>query len=87
MISLTDHSFVEELKREFGREHFLYNRRIRAVAKCESNDDILYLTCSAHNSRGFPEYGRFCDIEEVGMTGSVKNARDWFTVRRKSCRI
>lgn len=36
-------AFVEELKKEIGKEHFLYAKKIWAVAKCESNDDVLYV--------------------------------------------
>lgn len=35
---------VEELKKEIGTDHFLYDKRIWAVAKCESNGDVLYVT-------------------------------------------
>ena len=34
-------NFVEELKREIGNDHFLYHKKIWAVAKCDSNDDVL----------------------------------------------
>ena len=46
MIPLTqaNGSFVQELKRELGKKHFLYNEQIWAVAKCESSDDVLYVT-------------------------------------------
>lgn len=82
MLPLTqaDGMFVTELKNEIGEDHFLYNKRIWAVAKCESNDDVLYvtknglggdvyyifhLTYSKHNSDGFPRYERFADIFAV----------------------
>ena len=70
-------NFVEELKREIGNDHFLYHKKIWAVAKCDSNDDVLYvtgnelgtdtyyifhLTYSGHNSDGFPKYEEFPDI-------------------------
>ncbi len=70
-------NFFEELKREIGNDHFLYHKKIWAVAKCDSNDDVLYvtgnelgtdtyyifhLTYSAHNSDGFPKYEEFPDI-------------------------
>lgn len=29
-------NFVEELKREIGNDHFLYHKKIWAVAKCDS---------------------------------------------------
>ena len=57
-----------------------YGKKIRAVAKCESNDDVLYvlrngmgrdiyylvhLTYSAHNADGFPRYEEFADLFAV----------------------
>lgn len=82
MIPLTQSSgiFVDELKKEIGKEHFLYNKKIWAVAKCESNDDVLYvaengfgadiyyifhLTYSEQNLDGFPKYEKFADIYAV----------------------
>ena len=41
MIPLTNRTFVAELRREIGEKHFLYNKPIYAVAKCDSNDDVL----------------------------------------------
>lgn len=79
-LSQASGAFVEELKKEIGVEHFLYNKRIWAVAKCDSNDDVLYvtgnglgadiyymfhLTYSANNSDGFPRYEEFADIFAV----------------------
>lgn len=67
---------VAELKNEIGKDHFLYDKEIWAVAKCESNDDVLYvtenemgaviyyifhLTYSKYNSDGFPRYEEFED--------------------------
>lgn len=43
-LSQSNRTFVEQLKKEIGKEHFLYNKRIWAVAKCELNDDVLYVT-------------------------------------------
>ena len=55
----------------------MYHKKIWAVAKCDSNDDVLYVTgnelgtdtyyifhlaYSAHNSDGFPKYEEFPDI-------------------------
>lgn len=82
MIPLTksNGAYVEELKKEIGEDHFLYHREIYAVAKCESNDDILYVTrseagadvyyifhlnYSKHNAKGFPKYEEFADIYAV----------------------
>ena len=75
-----DGAFVAELNKEIGQDHFLYGKKIQAVAKCESNDDVLYvvrngigrdiyylfhLTYSAHNVDGFPRYEEFADIFAV----------------------
>ena len=72
--------FVKELKKEIGSDHFLYDKTIYAVAKCESNDDVLYvtgsesgvdtyyvfhLTYSNHNSDGFPKYKQLSNVNEV----------------------
>lgn len=72
--------FVEELKKEIGEDHFLYYKKVRAVAKCESNDDVLFvtdreaetdiyyifhLTYSKQNLEGFPKYEKFADIYAV----------------------
>lgn len=73
-------SLVAELKREIGEGHFLYHKTVWAVAKCEANDDVLYvggdesdnetyyifhLTYSNQNAPGFPRYQRFADIYAV----------------------
>ena len=75
-----DGAFVAELNKEIGQDHFLYGKKIRAAAKCESNDDVLYvlrngmgrdtyyifhLTYSAHNADGFPLYEEFADLFAV----------------------
>ena len=75
-----DGAFVAELNKEIGQDHFLYGKKIWAVAKCESNDDVLYvlrngigrdiyylfhLTYSAQNADGFPRYEEFADLFAV----------------------
>ena len=72
--------FVAILKKEIGRNHSLYNKQIWAVAKCDSNDDVLYLadngegtdiyyifhlTYSECNADGFPRYKEFEGINAV----------------------
>lgn len=49
MLPLSNQTFTAELKKEIGNRHFLYHKQIWAVAKCDSNDDVLYL---ADNSGG-----------------------------------
>ena len=73
-------STFAELNKEMGQDHFLYGKKIWAAAKCESNDDVLYvlrngmgrdiyylvhLTYSAHNADGFPQYEEFADLFAV----------------------
>ncbi len=80
LLPLTNKTFVAELKREIGKDHFLYNKSIQAVAKCDSNDDVLYitndktdsdiyyifhLTYSVYNENGFPKYKKFTNIGAV----------------------
>lgn len=81
LIPLTNQYFVSELKREIGVNHFLYHTKIWAVAKCDSNDDVLFvtagngeseeiyylfhLTYSDSNMDGYPKYKKFIGIEKV----------------------
>lgn len=79
-LSQSNGALVEELKKEIGERHFLYDKEIRAVAKCTSNDDVLYvtseelgrdiyylfhLTYSHQNIEGFPKYKKFTDIQAI----------------------
>lgn len=32
----------EEIKEELVKEHKLYGKNLKAIAKCESNDDVLF---------------------------------------------
>lgn len=80
MLPLSAQSFVAELKREIGLNHFLYDKKIWAVAKCDSNDDVLYvtenehkedtyfifhLTYTEHNVEGYPRSIELNGIEKV----------------------
>jgi len=80
ILPLSNKSFVTELKREIGQSHFLYPRKIWSVAKCDSNDDVLFvtendnkediyyifhLTYSDHNIEGYPQYKELNGIEKV----------------------
>lgn len=80
MLPFTNKTFVTELKNEIGEQHFLYNKQIYAVAKCDSNDDVLFvadnedgvdvyyifhLTYSKVNINGYPQYIKFKGILEV----------------------
>lgn len=80
MLPFSNQTFVAELKKEIGKNHFLYNKQIWAVAKCDSNDDVLYLadndggadiyyifhlTYSECNTDGFPRYKEFEGVNAV----------------------
>lgn len=73
--------FVEELKRELGEENAIFDHEVYAVAKCDSNDDVLFLigvgdtegtwriyhlTYSSDNSEGYPQYDEFTSRSCVG---------------------
>lgn len=80
LIPLTNETFVKELKKEIGANHFLYNKTIWAVAKCDSNDDVLFvtreelgkdiyyiihLTYTDKNIDGYPMCETFTSLEAV----------------------
>lgn len=81
MLPFSNKSFVEELRRELGDDHFLFSgEKIYAVAKCDSNDDVLYgcgrengkdvyyvfhLTWQASNQTGFPKREKLVGIDAV----------------------
>lgn len=73
LIPETDY-YITELKKELGADNPLFQNSIHAIAKCESNDDVLYvlnddmlriyhLTYSASNSEGYPKYEEFSSIK------------------------
>lgn len=79
-LSQSGGALVSELKKEIGKEHFLYDKRTWAVAKCESNDEVLYvtgngfgadiyyifhLTYAEQNVEGVPKYKELIDIYAV----------------------
>lgn len=60
-------NFVTEAYREIKEGHPLHGMQLTCLAKCESNDDVLYLTeyeqfvvihltYSRNNASGFPRY-------------------------------
>lgn len=53
VLSDAEGSYVTELKREVGENHFLYEKSIKAVAKCEANDDGLFETVMKEIEREF----------------------------------
>lgn len=68
MLPFTNLFYVEELNKELGERAF--KQKVFSVAKCESNDDVLFLinendyriyhlTYSKNNLDGFPKYTSF----------------------------
>lgn len=41
--------FIEELKKELGEDNDFFETDVYAVAKCDSNDDVLYATSKSEN--------------------------------------
>lgn len=72
--------FAKELKIELHSDDKFLSGEIRAVAKCESNDDVLFqgivsnscswriyhLTYAVDNALGYPKYIEFSDAQSVG---------------------
>ncbi len=74
LIPETNNYYITELKKELGADNPLFKNSVCAIAKCESNDDVLYvlngdiwriyhLTYSASNSEGYPKYEEFSSIK------------------------
>ena len=59
-----NNSFVAEAYREIRQGHLLYGMELTCLAKCEANDDVLFLT----------EFGQFVVIH---LTYSENNASDY----------
>lgn len=78
MLPFSDKYFVNELKLELGA-HYLFDESIYAVAKCDANDDVLYLCDNDgknniyriyhltynHNSMDLPKYIELIGIDKV----------------------
>ena len=68
-----------DLGDKYGDDFNWYNKPIYAVAKCDSNDDVLFLsaddgkdvyyifhlTYSGLNSEGFPKHKKFANLQAV----------------------
>lgn len=72
-IMKTDNSLLDELNTKLSESHPLYRKIRKAVAKCDSNDDVLFLldndnwvivhlTYSKSNTDGFPKFKDFSDL-------------------------
>jgi len=67
--------FLQEVNRECGRAHPLYDRVRGVVARCNANDDVLFaleggyaivhLTYMDNNAVRFPAFKEFSDINAV----------------------
>ena len=68
--------FVSEAYREIEKDHPLYGQKLIAFAKCEANDDVLFLTelgqfviihltYSKINKSGYPQYCLFNSQQEL----------------------
>lgn len=89
LISEANSFYLSELKKEFGADNPLFQNKIRAVAKCESNDDVLYvlngdiwriyhLTYSANNSEGYPKYKEFSSIKAAAEYIQDRFLKEYF---------
>lgn len=80
MLPHTDMCFVEELKKELGQEYSMFDKRVYALARSDSNDDVLFLLCgdsggdvyriyhltySSKNKEGYPRYREFASTQAV----------------------
>ena len=72
--------YVDELRKEMDAKHPLLQSAIHAIAKCEANDDVLFvcgdsgqqasyvivhLTWQTNNTAGFPRYESFADVDSL----------------------
>lgn len=78
---LDDGSYFEnELANELSPGHALYDHHMKAIAKCDSDDDVIFavydsknelffaavhLTYSSDNGSGYPEFAKFRDFEKI----------------------
>ncbi|MBC8061295.1 MAG: hypothetical protein H7Y18_11590 [Clostridiaceae bacterium] len=75
-IVFTNKYFIEEAKREIKKGHPLYGETIYSTAKCDSNDDVMYvisgeryviihLTYSGNTDISYPHFILFKNLEEA----------------------
>lgn len=72
--------YVDELRKEMNMSHPLHQKTLQAIAKCEANDDVLFicgdsgqqpsyvivhLTWQMNNTAGFPRYESFVDVDSL----------------------
>jgi hypothetical protein len=78
-VPLSNNSYNKQAEKEIKYGHSLYGRKLIAVAKCESNDDVLYftenngetlyiilhLTYSENQDTSYPKYILFNNLCEA----------------------
>ena len=67
-LTQADGAFVVELNKEIGQGHFLSGKKIRAVAKCDSNDDVLYVVRSGIPWNGFDQAKKEASLWDLTST-------------------
>jgi hypothetical protein len=76
LVNESNTSFITELRSELNSGHSLLEKAVMAVAKSDSNDDVLFLlkeekyaivhlTYSKNNASGFPLYKIFPSIKDA----------------------
>lgn len=79
IIPLSNKTYIKEADKEIKYGHSLYGVKLTAIAKCESNDDVLYfaenngeelyiilhLTYSKNQDIAYPKYIMFDDLCEA----------------------
>lgn len=89
LIPETNNYYITELKKELGADNPLFQHTVCAIAKCESNDDVLYvlngdiwriyhLTYSANNSEGYPKYKEFSSIKAAAEYIQDRFLKEYF---------
>jgi len=75
-IAFTNKYFIEEAKREIKEGHLLYGETMYSTAKCDSNDNVMYvisgeryvivhLTYSGNKDASYPHFILFENLKEA----------------------
>lgn len=75
-ITQDDTYFTNEAYKEISRKHPLYKIELKTIAKCDSNDDVLYqmengkyviihLTYNSNKSNLYPRFKEFFSADEA----------------------
>ena len=65
--------FEKEIKKEMNSDHFLYNKKLKAILKSECNDDVIYyiedkvfvVVHLTYQKESTPFYPRYEIIENI----------------------